>query len=220
MSEKNVIILGGSGIGMIAASILDRLGGYKMAGFLNDAIPVGDEIGKYNKFPVLGKSEDVQTLIKKYDAMVFIAYIGMTNERETTGKLESLAIPEERLLTIIDPSAIIPQGFCEIANGSLICPLAQVSSDTTIGKNCILLPNSYVGHDSVLEDYVSIANNACIGANVKVGYGSHIGTNAATREKLVLGRYSVVGMGSVVLNDVPEGGIVVGNPAQLLRVNK
>lgn len=83
-----------------------------------------------------------------------------------------------------------------------------------------MLPNSFVGHDSVLEDYVSIANNACIGANVRLGYGTHVGTNAATREKITVGKYSVVGMGAVILSDVPEGGVVVGNPGKLLRVHE
>tara|TARA_B110001469_G_C9580671_1_gene288000 strand:+ start:255 stop:917 length:663 start_codon:yes stop_codon:yes gene_type:complete len=220
MADTNVIMLGGSGIGMIASSILDRIGGYRMCGFLNDVVPVGTEIGKYKKFSVLGKSDDIHDLIKKYDARVFIAYIGMTNERETTSKLKALNIPKERLLSIIDPTAVIPSEYCQIGEGSLICPLAQLSADTTLGSNCILLPNSFVGHDSVLEDYVSIANNACIGANVRVGYGTHVGTNASTREKISIGKYSVVGMGSVVLKDVPEGGVVIGNPGKILRVHE
>ena len=46
---KKVIVLGGSGIGMIASSILDRRGDAEVVGFLNDVIPVGYEIGKYKK---------------------------------------------------------------------------------------------------------------------------------------------------------------------------
>lgn len=215
---QNVIMLGGSGIGMIATSILDRIGGYNMLGFLNDVVPVGEPIGKYKKFPVIGRSEDVHGILKKHDAQIFIAYIGMTKEKETTDKLNALAIPRERLLSIIDPSAIIPEEYCSIGHGCLICPLSQVSSDVSIGDNVILLANSFVGHDTVLEDYVSIANNGTVGANVHVGYATHIGTNASIREKLNIGKYAVVGMGSVVLNDVPENGIVVGNPAKVLRV--
>lgn len=212
-------MLGGSGIGMIASSILDRIGGYTMLGFLNDVVPVNSEIGKFKKHKVIGKSSDVLSLIKKYDAFVFIAYIGMTKERETTNKLSSLNIPEDRLLSIIDPTAVIPKGYCNIGSGSLICPLAQVSADTTLEKNCILLANSFVGHDSVLEEYVSVANNACIGANVRVGYGTHVGTNSSIREKINIGSYSVIGMGSVLLTDIPEGSVVVGNPAKILRIN-
>lgn len=62
-------------------------------------------------------------------------------------------------------------------------PVSQLSADTTLEDKCILLPNSFFGHDSVLENYVSIANNACIWANVRVGFGTHVGANASTREK-------------------------------------
>ena len=44
---KNLIILGGSGIGMIAASIANELGYYNVLGFLNDVEPIGTMIGKY-----------------------------------------------------------------------------------------------------------------------------------------------------------------------------
>jgi acetyltransferase EpsM len=220
MSEKNVIILGGSGIGMIASSILDRLGNHRMMGFLNDVVPVGSEIGKYRKIPVVGRSEDVHDWIRKHDAMVFVAYIGMTREQETAARIKSLGIPQDRLLTIIDPSAVIPEGYCSIGNGCLICPLAQLSADTTLENNVILLSNSFIGHDTTLEEYVSVANNACVGANVNVGYASHIGTNASVREKLRIGRHSVVGMGAVVLADVPEDAIVVGNPARVHRIKE
>ena len=64
-----------------------------------------------------------------------------------------------------------------------------------------------------------MANNACIGANVRVGYASHIGTNASIREKLTIGKHAVVGMGAVVLKDVPDNAIVVGNPARIQRIN-
>jgi acetyltransferase EpsM len=167
---------------------------------------------------VVGKSEDVHRWIREKDAMVFVAYIGMTREQETAAKIKSLGIPRERLLSIIDPSVVIPEGYCSIGNGCLLCPLAQLSADTTLEDNVIMLANSFLGHDSTLEEFVSVANNACVGANVQVGYASHIGTNASIREKIKIGRHAVVGMGSVVLHDVPEDAIVVGNPAQVKRI--
>lgn len=217
MKTQNVIILGGSGIGMVAASILDRIGGHRLVGFLNDVVPVGTMIGKFRQFPVLGRSEEVHELARKHDAKLFVGYVGMTREKETADKIEAFGIDQERLLTIVDPSAIIPHAYCDIGPGCLICPLAQLSSDTKLGRNVMLLANSFVGHDTVLEDYVSVANNACIGANVRVGYACHIGTNASIREKINIGRHSLVGLGSVVLQDVPNDCIVAGNPCRIIR---
>jgi len=216
-TDRSVVILGGSGIGMIACSIMDKLGGFVMQGFLNDSIEVGQTVGRFKSYPVVGKSGDVQKCIKKFDALVFVAYIGMTRERETVDKIGQLEIPPDRLLTLIDPTAVVPERFCEIGSGSLICPLAQLSADTRLGQNVILLPNCFVGHDSTLEDYVSVANNAALGANLHVGRGAHIGTNASIRERVTIGPYSVVGMAANVLHDVPADCIVAGNPAKEIR---
>ncbi len=214
---KKLVILGGSGIGMIAASIANDLGHYKVIGFLNDVLPVNTLIGKYNTIPVIGSTNDLSAYLEDDNTLIFVAYVGMQNEKSVYEKLESLNIPSSKYATLIHPSAIIPKGFCKIGNGVLMAPLSQLSPDTTIEDNCILLPNSFVGHDSTLMRFAHIATNAVVGANVVVGRACHIGSNATIREKIKIGDFSLVGAGAVVLNDVIENSIVVGNPAKLLR---
>lgn len=217
---KQVIILGGSGIGMIAASIIDRAGDAKVIGFLNDVFPVGTKIGKRKRIKVVGKTSDVHYYLEDEDCYIFIAYVGLTNEKATYERVTSLEIPRERFLSIIDPTAIIPADYCQIGRGVLFAPLAQLSPDTTISDNCIMLANSFVGHDSFLDRFAHLATNAVVGANVHVGKGVHIGSNATIREKVSIGDYSLVGIGAVVVDDVPENTIVVGNPARVLRVKQ
>mgnify|MGYP003807203629 CR=1 FL=1 len=214
---NNLIILGGSGIGMIACSIANDLGNYNILGFLNDVFPIGTEIGKYNKIPVIGTTSDLSKYLADESNMFFVAYVGMQNEEEVFNKIESFDIPSHRYATLIHPSAIIPKGFCKIGNGVMMAPLSQLSPDTTIEDNCILLPNSFVGHDSTLRRFAHIASNAVVGANVDVGRAVHVGTNATIREKVKIGDFSLIGSGSVVLNDIEQNSIVVGNPAKLLR---
>lgn len=214
---KKLVILGGSGIGMIAASIAQDLGYFEVSGFLNDYFDPGHLIGKYDKFPVIGGTKDLPRFLQDKNTYVFIAYVGLQNEKETFQKIESLEIPEERFATLIHPSAIIPKGLCSIGTGVLMSPLSQLSPDTTINNNCILLPNSFVGHDSTLEKFAHIATNSVIGANVRVGKSVHVGSNATIREKVDIGDFSLIGAGSVVLNDVPENSVVVGNPARVLK---
>lgn len=214
---KKLIILGGSGIGMIAASVAEDLGDYEIKGFLNDRIEVGSEIGKFKKFPVIGKTEDLKGFLKDSNTYFFIAYVGLQNEKETFKKISNLNIPPERFATLIHPTAIIPNGYCRIGNGVLFSPLCQLSPDTNISDNCILLPNSFVGHDSILQQFAHVATNGVVGANVNVGKAVHIGSNATIREKVSIGDYSLIGAGSVILKDVPENAVVVGNPGRILK---
>lgn len=214
---KNLIVLGGSGIGMIAISIARELGTYTIGGFLNDVVPVGAYIGKYDKFPVIGTTADLPKFLEDENNVFFIAYVGMQHEQEVYEKITSLNIPADRMATLIHPTAIIPKGMCKIGNGVLMAPLSQLSPDTTLEDNCIMLANSFLGHDSTLKRFAHVASNAVVGANVTIGYACHIGTNSTIREKVKIGNFSLIGSASVVLKDVEDNSIVVGNPAKLLR---
>ena len=215
--KQKVIILGGSGIGMIAASILEKSGKYEVIGFLNDVLPVGSAVGKFKQYKIVGTTENLCSFVDD-NVLVFIAYVGLKREKETFEKIEKLALSKEHYVDVVDPTAIVPEGFCSIGNGVLFAPLSQLSPDVTISDNCILLANSFVGHDSFLDRFAHIATNAVVGANVHVGKGVHIGSNATIREKLKIGNYSLVGAGSVVLEDVPENAVVAGNPARVLKM--
>lgn len=202
---------------MIAASIVERTGEVEVVGFLNDCLPVGSSIGKFRKFPVLGRTEDLPTFLRQADMHVFIAYVGLSNEQKTYQKIQALNIPPDRFLTIIDPTALIPDGYCRVGRGVMMAPYVQLSPDCEIADNCILLANSFLGHDSVLDHFAHLATNAVIGANVHVGKAVHVGSNATVRERIVIGDYSLVGAAAMVIQDVPENCIVVGNPARVLR---
>lgn len=214
---KNLIVLGGSGIGMIAISIANELGTYTIGGFLNDVLPVGSKVGKYQQYPVIGTTEDLPALLEDENNVFFIAYVGMQKEEEVFQKIEAMNIPKNRLATLIHPTAIIPKGMCRIGNGVLMAPLTQLSPDTTLEDCSIMLPNSFLGHDSTLKKFAHIATNSVIGANVTVGRACHIGSNSTVREKITIGDFSLVGAGAVVIKDIEPSTIVVGNPAKTLR---
>ena len=220
MNKEKVIILGGGGIASIAAWIMDRRGDAECIGLINDTASIGSEIGTKKKFKVIGSSETVPELIKNTDYMFFIAFHGMQREKEIYQKICSFGIPDDRLYSPIDPSSVIAYEYSDIGPGVMVAPLAQIGPEVTIGKNSVVLGNAFIGHDSAIGEFCHIATNSVIGSIVSVGNACHIGMNATIREKTKIGDYCLIGMGAVVLKDVEESTIVVGNPAKMLRVKE
>ena len=96
-------------------------------------------------------------------------------------------------------------------------PLVAISSNTKLGKGCIVMVSASIGHDNIIENYCHIAAQACVGSFLNVGLGVHIGLNATIREHLTIGKFATVGMGAVLTKNVGESEIWAGNPARFLR---
>lgn len=89
--------------------------------------------------------------------------------------------------------------FPHLGLGVLIHPNAQ------IGENCKILQGVSIGGKSGHKKVPIIGNNVLIGAHALILGPITIGDN------------SIVGAGAVVINDVRENTIVVGNPAKEIK---
>lgn len=214
---KKVVILGGSGAGMIAASIVERNPDLELLGFLNDYYEKGQSIGAMKKIPVLGGTDDVAHLSKDKEIHFFVAYEGIRNPYNSYKRWKELQIPRQKYINLFDHSAIVPKEYLKLGKGIMVGPLAQISPDTTISDNVILLGNSFVGHDSFIGEFSHITSNSVVGASVHIGKGVTVGINSTVRERVHVGDFSLIGAGSVVTKDVPPNTIVCGNPARVLR---
>lgn len=93
----------------------------------------------------------------------------------------------------------------KIQNNVSIYTGAEIEDDVFLGPSCVLTnvtnPRSQVNRHSLYER-TTFRRGATIGANATIVCG------------IELGRYSFVGAGAVVAKDVPDYGLVVGNPAR------
>ena len=71
---KKLVILGGSGIGMIAASIAKESGDYNVLGFLNDVIPVGSK--ERQKMIRLTRQSEQKVLKEDFNYFAFVPLLG------------------------------------------------------------------------------------------------------------------------------------------------
>lgn len=106
-----------------------------------------------------------------------------------------------------------------IGEGSVFCDFSMATSNIQIGRHFHANLYSYVAHDCVVGDYVTLAPRVCINGNTIIEDGVYIGTGAVLKQgtsdkPLRIGKGAVIGMGAVVTKDVEAGTTVVGNPAR------
>jgi UDP-2-acetamido-3-amino-2,3-dideoxy-glucuronate N-acetyltransferase len=105
----------------------------------------------------------------------------------------------------IETGAIL--GNCvTVKNGVAVWDRVTIEDNVFLGPNCVLTndpnPRTYIKKPGAALTPILIRANATVGANATIVCGVSIG------------RFAFVGAGAVVIRDVPNFAIVVGNPAR------
>lgn len=97
---------------------------------------------------------------------------------------------------------------CGISSSSITAfKRIEIGDDVRIGANCVIMDADFHLEDprSGKPQPIKIGDRVWLGANVVVMKGVTIGNN------------SIIGMNSVVTNDIPENSVAVGSPAKVIR---
>jgi len=131
---------------------------------------------------------------------------------------------------------------CEIDDDSKIGTFVEIQKGAHIGKRCKISSHSFICEGVTIEDEVFIGHGVMF-INDKyprstTGGGSlqteadwvctptlikkraSVGSNATILCGVTIGEGAMVGAGSVVTHDVPDGAIVAGNPARPIRTRQ
>jgi acetyltransferase EpsM len=218
MEPKRVLIIGvGGNATVISFAMSDAFyegkEDYKFIGYINDK--PGEGIEESEGYPVIGGLKDIPRLID--ENYYFINAADKTGlQKDRMSLIEQLNIPDHHWVTFIHPMAYVSP-MVKLGPGCIVMPNAIIQPGTTLGKCCTVMFGALVGHDGNVGNFCFFDSGSISGAYLKIGDAVHVGTNATIRELLTIKNYSKVGMGAVLLKNVEEGEVWVGNPAKLFR---
>jgi UDP-N-acetylglucosamine acyltransferase len=91
---------------------------------------------------------------------------------------------------------------------------------TRLGKDCLLMAYSHVGHNTILGDGIVMANVATLAGHVVVDDFAIIGGLVGVHQFVRIGKMVMVGGCSKVVKDLPPYMLADGNPATIRSINK
>lgn len=121
-------------------------------------------------------------------------------------------------LDVVHSTALIDTA-CSIGVGVQALQRSIVNAFTHIGDFTIINTAAAIDHDCTIGSGVHVMGGAAIASFVTIKDFASIGTNATVLPGRTIGRGAFVGAGAVVTHDVPDGCIVIGNPARATQIN-
>lgn len=212
MTQKKLVIWGASGHALVVADIV-RLGGeYEIVGFLDDVNPERRNT-EFCGAPILGGAEQLSALRRVGVSNIIF---GFGNCQARLRLSEVVRRKGFSLITAVHPQAVVAADV-KIGEGTVVVAGAVINPATRIGNNVIINTCASIDHECLVEDGAHICPGVHLGGRVTVGRGVWVGIGSTVKEQVHIGEYSVVGAGSLVLDDIPPRVVAYGVPARVQR---
>lgn len=101
--------------------------------------------------------------------------------------------------------------------GANTCIDRGTIDDTFIGENAKIDNLCHIAHNCIIEKNSMVIALSMLGGSSHLGENSYLAPGCMIMNQKKVGVNSVVGMGSVVINDVEDNKVVVGVPARIIR---
>ncbi|MGZ7015327.1 MAG: acetyltransferase [Acidimicrobiales bacterium] len=210
---RDLALVGAGGLGRETAELVRSINAdrptWRLVGFYDDDPALqGTSIAG---LPVLGPVADAASGETAVAICTARPAVGCSRARISV----QLGLRPERVPALVHPSAALAPSTV-IGPGSIVLAGVVATADVTMGAHVVVMPQTVLTHDDQVDDFVTIASGVRLGGGVHVEREAYLGAGAMVREGLRIGVAALVGMGAVVLHDVPAGQTWVGTPARRL----
>ena len=211
---KPVLIFGAGEIAEVAHFYFTRDTRIPVAGFTVDAAYLKES--RFCGLPVV-PFEEAQAAFAPdaHDVFVALSYAKINAVRAQ--KCAEAKARGYRLTSYVSSKASVWDGFqagenCFILEDNTLQPFVRIADNVTLWSG------NHIGHHAQVAANCFITSHVVISGGVQVGENAFIGVNATLRDHVKIGARSVIGAGALVLEDVPDDGVVAPRGSELSKV--
>ena len=124
-----------------------------------------------------------------------------------------------RFCSVVHPSVLLTRRVTW-GCGVVLCAGCVLTTQVQIADHVHINIGCTVSHDSVLEDFATLAPGVHAAGGVVFREGCNVGVGSTIAPRRAIGAWSVVGTGAVVIDDVPDNSTVVGVPATVRNMRE
>ncbi|HEX9465661.1 MAG TPA: acetyltransferase [Alphaproteobacteria bacterium] len=217
-SGKPLIVVGAGDHARVLIDTLEDCGAL-IHGIVDQALPAGHE-GPFGH-KVIGNDEALNSLPREsFELVNGLGSIDTASLARRAGAYDQLVAKGWTFATVVHPQAFVSK-YAEIGPGAQIMPRAAVCARATIGENSLINTSAIIEHDVKIARHVVVSSGAVLAGAIEVGELTHFGSAAFANGTMILGAVAVlqyvkigkgclIGMGAIVLRDVPDGTKVIG----------
>lgn len=212
MENKEIFILGVGHNTIVYIDLVETCG-YKVGGLyhFND-----ERTGEYiHGYPVIDSNIN---LFKKESLQGLNFAISVGNNKIRSELANQIREKGGNVPTLIHPTAVVSR-FSKISQGVVAHVYSVIQADAVVGQDTVISYNASVSHTSTIGQSCYLACNSNIGAYIDIQDNVLVGQSAAvvSGKLTYIGHNSVIGAGSIVIQDVEPFSVVAGNPAKLIK---
>lgn len=209
---RKSVIIGAGTHGQVLYSYL-READINVIGFIDDS---NELVGKkILGLPVIGKYSDL--LSAEFKDSVDDVYCPLGINTIRVSYLSSLKKLGYGTPSYIHPSVVIGPDV-SLGEAIYMFPGNVIMPHTRIGNYFMMNTSSTVAHHTIVEEGVFLSSGVNIGAMITVKRCAFIGIGVTAMTGIsTMGENCLIGAGTVLIRDVPDKAVVVGNPGRIIR---
>lgn len=211
---KDIIIFGAGGFGREIQWLIERINEkeerWNLLGYIDDGEAPGTEV---NGYQVLG---GIDKLNEFDEETAVVCAVGSARVREKIiNRIKEMG--DYQFPNLIHPDVQMSDSVT-FGEGNIVCAGNILTVNIAVKDFVIINLSCTVGHDAILESFVTVYPGVNISSCTIINKGVELGTGSKIIQGIEIAENTIVGEGAVVVRNLPPNCTAMGIPAKPTRI--